>query len=174
MRKYLLILLALAFIGHAAIVSAHGGGTIQIENARVGDYVFSVWALPNPLRVGEAHISAAVSEIGATNADGRVLPGKAVLNLPLTLTARPTTGSDTPLQHLLTHADALNPQFYEADFELPSAGAWEMAFVLDGMPTPSFTIDVEKAPFPINLLALITIPILLALWTIWQKMRKNA
>lgn len=44
------------------VVMAHGNGAPRLVNVVAGPYRLWVWSLPDPMRMGEAHLSVAVEE----------------------------------------------------------------------------------------------------------------
>jgi len=127
--RALWVLLILLWPAQAA--SAHGGGVPRLTNAEAGPYWVSVWAQPDPLRVGQAHITVAVSRPAQSTA-GRQEAGPPVLGAEVQVQFRPLDHGGDTLQVLATHEDAANKLFYEADLELPESGRWEVVVSLEG------------------------------------------
>ena len=75
----LMVLLGLALAAPAGVVWAHGGGVPRLTNVEAGPYWVSVWTQPDPLRVGGAHFTIAVSEPAAAT-DGRQEAGPPILD----------------------------------------------------------------------------------------------
>lgn len=127
------------------VIFAHGGGTPQLVNAEIGPYRVSVWTQPEPLKVGEAHFTVALSEPSATSDE----TGPPVLGAAIELRFSPLNGRGESFTVAATHEAAVNKLFYEADFELPDDGRWRVEIVVAG-PTGSgetaFEIDVLPAP----------------------------
>lgn len=103
--------------------AAHGGGTPQLVAVPVGPYTLSLWTQPDPPRVGTLHLTAAVFVPGP-QADTPVLDARVV--------ARLTPEQGQPLEVELTHAQAVNPLYYEADVRVPSAGVWRVTIAVQG------------------------------------------
>lgn len=144
-RRELLLLLALiwSIASGARPAVAHGGGRPQLVNHPLGDYILSVWTLPDPLRVGTAHVTVALAQ---TTAGG---PPQAALNREVWLTVQPADGG--PAQRLaVTHANAANKLYYEVDFELPSVGEWQFVIETADQPavTAAFSAPVAPARSP--------------------------
>jgi hypothetical protein len=129
-------------------VSAHGGGTPQVVNEAVGNYVVSVWTQPDPLVTGTVHVTVSLSE-RIVNDSGRIEPGQPVLNQEIVLiTTAP--GEDDPTDSIpVTHANAANKLLYEADFDLEQTGTWQIVMFVNGVDELPFTLDV-RSPSPIN------------------------
>ncbi len=111
-------LFVLALFVWPASSLAHGSGTPQLVNRTAGPYILSVWSLPEPLRVGEAHLSVAVR----TPAD----------DLVVQLRLTPITPAGNPLAQTAVIQDRLFQRYYEADFVLPSAGKWQARVIVQG------------------------------------------
>jgi hypothetical protein len=45
--------------------AAHGGGTPRLVNQPAGPYQLSAWTQPDPIRTGDLHVTAAVTEPGS-------------------------------------------------------------------------------------------------------------
>lgn len=119
MKQYTVWLFLLALIAWPASGLAHGSGTPQLVNRAAGPYVLSVWSLPEPLRVGEVHLSVGV----------RAPADDFVVQLRLT----PIEPLGKPLVQTTTIQDRLLQRYYEADFVLPSAGEWQATVILQGV-----------------------------------------
>ena len=118
MRKFNRWLFVLILIGWPANSLAHGSGTPQLVNHAAGPYLLSVWSLPEPLRVGEAHLSVAVR----TPAD----------DLVVQLRLTPIEPAGNPLIQTTVIQDRLLQRYYEADLVLPRAGEWAATVIVNG------------------------------------------
>jgi hypothetical protein len=125
-----LLVLVVGFVGGAA--QAHGGGTPQLTNVRVGPYGVSVWTQPEPLRVGVVHLTVAVAEPLTPAAGQSVEVGPPVLNAVVQLELKPLDRLHQTLVVPATHQAAVNKFFYEADLDLPAAGQWEVRVLVNG------------------------------------------
>ncbi len=133
----LLGLLAMALCPSPA--QAHGGGTPQVVAAPVGPYALSVWTQPDPPQVGTLHLTAVVFLPGTTR-DVAVLDAQ--------VRARLTSTEGVSLEVPLTHAQAVNPMYYEADVRLPQPGKWTVTLSVqgpDGAGETAFVLDVRPA-----------------------------
>jgi hypothetical protein len=125
-RRWILTLCVLPSLGLLFAVStawAHGGGTPQVTNADAGPYWVTVWTQPEPLQVGETHITVAVSEPGVVR-DGQREAGAPVMDAVVEVHLEPLDRPGEPLTVSATHEGASNKLFYEADPSLPAAGQW--------------------------------------------------
>jgi hypothetical protein len=143
LRLLIGVFLILVF-GFSGVALAHGGGTPQLANAKIGPYRISVWTEPAPLRVGEAHFSIAVAEPPASDA-AQYESGPPVLGATVELQLQPVAGTGQILTAQATHETAVNKLFYEADIDLPAEGLWEVTISVagaDGSGSVSFEIEV--------------------------------
>lgn len=128
---WVIALLLAIWPGH---VLAHGGGTLRLTNVAVGPYRLFVWSQPDTPRVGEMHFTVAVVE---ANGDATASDSAATLDTPVldaTVQFQLQT-ADNPEQVLLgaaTRDQALFPQYYETDFEVPAAGNWQASVSVSG------------------------------------------
>ena len=140
-RTLLLLLLLLAW---PAAGLAHGGGTPQLVNEPAGPYCISVWTTPEPARVGEFHLTLALSEPG----EGREA-GAPVLGADVRVRLEPVGAADpSPLTTVATNENSTNRLFYEADVIISDSGAWLVQIEVDGPAgegNASFPLRVEPA-----------------------------
>ncbi len=148
----------------AAQVRAHGIGTPQVINELAGPYIISIWTDPDPLRVGEAHVTVAVmdSETESPILDARVLVELTWLDDPSILLTAPATRENATLKIV-----------YVAIFEPPQAGEWQGTVLVDG-PNGSgvvapFTVSI-LSPARINwsLIGGLALGLLMAGWMVWS------
>lgn len=142
MRNRILLLLLLLLALPAAVL-AHGGGTPQLVNEPAGSYWISAWSTPDPARVGQLHLTLAISEPG----EGREA-GLPVLGADVGIRLEP--GADveaTTVTASATNANSTNKLFYEADLELPAEGAWQVQILVEGPDGPA------SASFPLEVVA---------------------
>jgi hypothetical protein len=120
-------LVGLALIMPLDLAQAHGGGTPQLTNAEAGPYRVSVWTQPDPIRVGELHVTVAVSEpSGQRNA------GDLVLDATVRVQVEPVGQDEESLVAFATRENAVNKLFYEADLDLPVEGQWRVVTWVEG------------------------------------------
>lgn len=123
----LLFLFLLLLSGTVPAARAHGGGTPQLENATAGPYVVSVWASPDPPRVGAYHLTVSVARPDeAGNA------GEPVLGADVALRLTPQSAAAEPLTARASNEAADNKLFYEADVDLPAPGLWDVQVTVEG------------------------------------------
>jgi hypothetical protein len=133
------LLLGLLFPG---IVRAHGGGTPRLTAKPAGPYSVYAWSEPEPWRVGEAHLSIAVTQ---PNPDG----SSTQVELPVTDAAVqvsfiPISDPAAAIVVEGTLQNQLDNIYYEADTILPSAGDWRVEIAVqgaEGRGTVDFTLE---------------------------------
>lgn len=127
-------------------VWAHGGGAPQLVNAVAGPYRVSVWTQPEPMRVGHGHFSVAVSKPAGSSASQNEA-GAPVLDATVKLQLASLEGDPQMPVALASRGQAANKLFYEADIELPTAGAWQVTVVVEGAHASSETFfQIEVRP----------------------------
>jgi hypothetical protein len=160
--------LALIWLGLALIllfacrsVQAHGGGTPQLINAEAGPYWVSVWTDPDPIRVGEFHVTVAVSEAPKPGSSSREA-GDLALDATVLVRAEPAGQDGETLVAAATRDNAVNKLFYEADLTLPAEGQWRVDVQVNG------TAGAGNAGFDIEASSPSTFNTLLGLgWPLW-------
>jgi hypothetical protein len=147
MRMQLVLSLGLLWAFTAGAAWAHGGGVPQLINVDAGPYWVSVWTQPDPLRVGQAHITVAVSEPSNLGGSAREA-GPPVLDARVQVEFKPIDHSGEMLVTQATHEEAVNKLFYEADLDLVETGRWQVTVAVagaDGSGSASFDTDVVEA-----------------------------
>lgn len=137
---------------------AHGGGTPQLTNDPVGPYLLSAWSDPDPAVVGTLHLTLALADAES---------GAPVTGAEVTVTARQ---GETTLTAPASHEGALVPEFYEADFDLPSAGEWQVDIDIDGdagSGQTGFSLAVEAGTTDWLLIGLAGLGAIVAGWMGW-------
>lgn len=127
---WLILVLAL---GWQPVAQAHGSGTPQLVNVAAGPYQVWVWSMPEPVRVGEMHISLAVAQPEPA----------APLDVEILLT--PDDGASPPIRQSTVRQTRLFEEYYESDFILPTVGSWQANIAINGpagAATSNFAFDV--------------------------------
>jgi len=144
----LLWVVALFLLG-GRFAYAHGGvGTQQINNYDLGPYRIFVWSDPDPPRVGNYHVSVALTE--SLDNDPNGFAGAPVLDADVVVEMRHES-SGLLLTAQATHANATNKVFYVAVLTPQQAGAWQVRVIVEGPDGPvetSYTDDIEPTRFP--------------------------
>lgn len=148
-RSWIRLLLILPLtVGYATgVARAHGGGVPQLANAEAGPHLISVWTQPDPIRVGTAHFTVAVSEPPVSGAATVEEAGAPVLGATVELRLKPVSGNGETLVALATHKAAVNKLLYEVDVDLPSAGRWQVVVYVEG-PAGSGNTSFEAEVLP--------------------------
>ncbi len=153
--------LALILLFASRSVQAHGGGTPQLINAEAGPYWVSVWTDPDPIRVGEFHVTVAVSEAPKPGSSTREA-GDLVLDAAVLVRAEPVSQNGETLVAAATRDNAVNKLFYESDLTLPAEGQWRVDVQVNG------TAGAGNAGFDIEASSPSTFYTLLGLgWPLW-------
>ena len=110
-------------------VLAHGGGTSRLDNVAAGPYRLYAWTQPEPLRVGEIHVTIGVvmTNESSTSAEDGLLE-KPVTEAEVTVTFVAVDGTVEAIETLATLGGP-GSVYYETDAILPTAGAWR--FIID-------------------------------------------
>jgi hypothetical protein len=142
-----LLLIAVALLTAIAVPAAraHGGGTPQLTNEDIGPYWISVWTAPDPPREGQLHVTVAVAEPGAGDAQQAGAP---VLGATVDLTLTPRSGGLADVSATATNEQSANKLFYEADVVVPAAGDWLVTVDVQGevgTGQASFNLALEPA-----------------------------
>ncbi len=126
--------------------AAHGGGTAQLIDSPVGPYRLYVWSKPDPVRVGEAHLTIGVFQPPAGDqTDVPVLDASVLVELaPLGHPAEPTSDA-------ATRENAANKLYYELDIKFPAAGDWRITISVTGPAgSGSASFDLQVLPPTLN------------------------
>lgn len=115
-------------------VLAHGGGTPRLTDVAVGPYRLFVWSQPDSPRVGEMHFTVAVVEMDgdASASDSGATLDTPVLDATVQLKLRAAANPEQILLGTATRDQALFPQYYETDLEVPTAGTWQAHVTVTG------------------------------------------
>jgi len=160
--------LLLALFGFVTSAMAHAGGTPRIVNQPAGDFVISVWTLPDPVvSESESNFIVYVAEAEGFDQSRASTP---VLGANIQLTF--TNGRQT-IMFPATHERATNKLFYESYLELPSGGTWMVDVVIshEGLRGEAqFEVDVEGDASQTNWLLYggIGLIVIAVGWFVWQ------
>ena len=136
--------LLLLFVPRPA--QAHGGGVPQLTNAEAGPYRISVWTQPDPIRVGDFHVTVAISQAPKPGASTREA-GELVLDATVQEQAEPVSQVGDTLSAPATRDNAVNKLFYEADLTLPADGEWRVDIHVNGAAgAGSAAFEIEALP----------------------------
>jgi len=136
--------LLLLFVARPA--QAHGGGMPQLTNAEAGPYWVSVWTEPDPIRVGDFHVTVAILQAPEPGASAREA-GELVLDATVLVQAQPVSQVGEILIAPATRDNAVNKLFYEADLTLPAEGQWRVDIQVNGAAgAGSAAFEIEALP----------------------------
>jgi hypothetical protein len=128
-------------------VSAHGGGTPRLTNVPIGPYHLYAWSEPDPWRVGDVHLSLAVTMPNPDSSSSQVeIP---VTDVEITVTFTPvgntvshdadndasqddTTDTSAPIVVMAQRQAYLGDFYFEADPTLPLEGEWQINVAVTG------------------------------------------
>lgn len=118
-RLLYLLLLVTAFwwTVEPGVVTAHGGGTLQINNAPVGECLVSVWSAPP---TAQAHTPVHITVGVAAAADGAP-----ILDADVQVTVTEGGRGTAVAQAAATTDQSVNRLFYEADIPPLPAGTYQ-------------------------------------------------
>jgi hypothetical protein len=169
----LLLAVIAAFQVHA--LSAHtAGGIARLIRSEIGSYWVYAWTAPEPLRVGMAHISVAVTQPGS---DDR--PEEAVADATVRV-ALLGTESGQRFEVETVPEVRLETVYYEADIRLPTEGRWQTTVSVEGplgSGSVEFPMDVLPArsqnwTFVVGGASLLVIVV--AVMAVWMHMSTSA
>lgn len=109
-------------------VYAHGGGVPRLTDVVAGPYRVFAWTQPEPLRVGDIHLSIAVVKGERTNAS----LDEPVTDATVTVDLVPVMGEQSPIQIVAVLQPQLGNYYYEADATLPTEGEWRFTIKVRG------------------------------------------
>lgn len=141
-------------------VYAHGGGTPRLTNEPAGPYRLYVWSSPEPLRVGEVHMTLAVvlppedsqtiDESSLFNDLDQVVTGADIELTFVPVSPSSLSSADDVIEAIRVKVfpSEINPLYYEMDTELPIAGEWQISIDIAGKlgtGTATFPAQIEDA-----------------------------
>jgi hypothetical protein len=145
---FLVALLAWALLPGGA--GAHAGGTPRLTAAHAGPYWVYAWTDPEPWRVGEVHVSVAVTlpADADSNAEGDAVQVETPVTDALVIASfAPESPPGAGFQVQAVQQSMLNNYYYEAIAELPSAGTWRVDIEVQGPEGSGVTgFSVETLP----------------------------
>jgi len=117
-----LILVIACLINFPLVGQAHSNGPPRLADAAAGPYRVFVWTQPEPLRVGDVHISILVTQAN-----------QPVNNAKVQVQFAPSGQAGQVIVVAATAQDFLSNIQYEADVQLPSSGDWRATITIDGV-----------------------------------------
>lgn len=126
------VLGSIALYVFAVPLYAHGGGVPRLTDEVAGPYRIFAWTQPEPLRVGDIHLSIAVvkgARSGEQSATGLDEP---ITDATVIITLQPVNQVDAPLRVSAMLQQQLGSYYYEADATLPTEGDWRFTIEVSG------------------------------------------
>ena len=134
-----LFLAAVVMLQPLAALQADGG-TLRFSE-RHGGYSITVFTAPTPLRAGPVDVSVFVQD---------AVTGESVIGAQITVQARLRDHPEATIHQRATTNAATNKLFQAAVFDLPEAGWWDVAIVVEGLRQPlavHFEMEADE-PLP--------------------------
>ena len=136
-----LLLTGFLFLGQFASVWAHGGGTLQIVNAPIGDaYQVSVWSAPSTIRAQDnIHVTVGVADL---------VDGSPVLDTAVQVDIYEATTGNLVIYAAATTEQSVNRLFYEADIAGLPQGNYDVSVTVtgeEGSGVVDFALDVRPS-----------------------------
>ena len=130
----------------APLVAHADGGTVQLREAS-GPFVVTVFAAPEPLRVGPIDTSVLVQDRET---------GRVILDATVNLAFQPVAGTSPRFQTRATHAQARNKLLQAVTIDVPAPGWWTIQVFVSR--------DREQAVLATKLLVMPAAPRLATIW----------
>ena len=153
----------------AGAVEAHAGGKMQLASIEAGPFKLTVWTSPDPARVGEVHVAAAV--VSAEDALP-ILDGEVFIELI------PLDGQGAVLSGQATTEASTNKFLYEEIFEIPAEEDYTVLITVRDSSgqqgEASFPLAVEPAPPLIFGIAAVLLLAAVTGGAVWFYLRSSA
>jgi hypothetical protein len=177
------ILAGLVSTAMAAPIFAHGGGTPRLTSVPVGPYRLYAWSEPEPWRVGEVHLSLAVTKPNLESDTNQVeIP---VTDVDITVTFAPVgdnadARAAAPIVVKAVRQELLSDFYFEADPTLPLDGDWLIHIAVKGAEGSGETeFSIEALPARSTNWTLVAgaggvFVVLIVLIAIWSRAQQSA
>jgi hypothetical protein len=169
------------FLSLPVAALAHGGGTPRLTAEPAGPYRLYAWSEPDPWRVGEAHLSIAVTQPGSGDGPPSIARAETpVADAELVVAFIPLAAPQDSVEVRATQQVLLNDFYYEADTDLSVPGPWRVTIAAtgaEGTGSAAFELDVlPKRTLNWFLIgtAAAALALLLGLIVVWSRMRQPA
>lgn len=126
------VLWAVNLVWVAAPLYAHGGGVPRLTGEPAGPYRIFVWSQPEPLRVGDIHLSIGLVRAEAEGSQAADALDEPVTDATVTVSLQPVAENARPIRTLAVLQEQLGSYYYEADATLPTAGDWRITIDVSG------------------------------------------
>ena len=134
------MLLVVVFLFQPLAALYADGGAVRLSEQR-GNYRITVFTSPNPLRAGPVDVSIFVQDAA---------PGEPVPDAQISVRAAPRERPEAAIHQRATSKAATNKLFQAALIDLPEAGWWDVAIIVEGLRAPvevHFEMEAEQ-PLP--------------------------
>lgn len=164
--------------------SAHGGGTPRLTAVPAGPYRLYAWSDPEPWRVGQVHLSLAVTKPNPNSNSNQVEIPVTDLDITVTYTplpnneAAPAGALPAPVVVKATPQDYLGSIYYEADPVLSYQGKWQINVAIAGeegsgdVDFPMETLEARTLNWTLIVSAGGLLIVILALIAFWSRSQK--
>jgi len=132
LRIVVAVLWAVNLVWVAAPLYAHGGGVPRLTGELAGPYRIFVWSQPEPLRVGDIHLSIGLVRAEAEGSRAADALDEPVTDATVTVSLQPVAENARPIRTLAVLQEQLGSYYYEADATLPTAGDWRITIDVSG------------------------------------------
>lgn len=156
---------------------AHGGGAPQLAGEVAGPYRIFVWSQPEPLRVGDIHLSIGVVKAGTGSGQSADALDEPVTDATVIVSLLPVTQDVLPISVPAVLQEQLGSYYYEADATLPTVGEWHFTIEVSGVMGVGSASFVDEA-FPAREMnwfllgaAGVLLPFLLGLGGLWSRLQ---
>ena len=136
-----LSVILILLIGQFLIIdrlAAHGTGTLQVIGEPTGPYLLTVWTSPDPVRVGELHVTVGVAEPDL---------GVPILDAEIKVRVLSLDSGEPTMVARATSKESDNKYLYEADFYPQVSGQYLVTVISKGR-TGSGSVDFNLEIMP--------------------------
>jgi hypothetical protein len=162
---------------------AHGGGTPRLTAVPVGPYRLYAWSDPEPWRVGQVHLSLAVTMPNPDANSNQIEMPVTDVDITVTYTPIQDNAVDTSAEPVVVKAmrqEFLSDFYYEADPTLTREGEWRITVAVvgpEGSGSTEFPMETQAAR-TLNWALIATaggvLIVALALVAIWSRSQQPA
>lgn len=158
-------------------LAAHGGGVPRLTSEIAGPYRIFAWTQPEPLRVGDIHLSIAVVKRAANDTQSGEALDEPVTDATVVVHLLPVGQEAAPITVPAVLQVQLGSYYYEADATLPTAGDWRFTIeVTSGLGVGSAAFvgavaDARKVNWLLIVAAGIILLCLLSLIGLWNRLQ---
>jgi len=126
------LLVTICLLLSGTVLYAHGGGIPRLTDAAAGPYRIFAWTQPEPLRVGEMHLSIGVVKAATDSVQSAEALDEAVTDATVMLYLLPVTADVPVISVPAVLQEQMGSYYYEADAALPTPGEWRFTIEVSG------------------------------------------